>query len=101
MKKFKHTPGPWHGRREAVTGPDGTLLAAIQFVEFNGGPIPMEEGHANARLISAAPELLAIAKLIIKEWAAPTEGVLPGELIARLSQYAAEAKAAIEKAEGA
>lgn len=53
-----------------------------------------------SRLIDAAPDLLKIAKLVLNEWEAPTEGVLKGELIARLSQYAAEARAAIEKAEG-
>lgn len=45
-------------------------------------------------------ELLGIAKLILKEWEAPTEGELRGTLVARLSQYAAEARQAIANAEG-
>lgn len=51
-------------------------------------------------LAAAAPDLLALAHLIIKEWEAPTEGVQRGELIGRLSQYAKEARDAISKAEG-
>jgi hypothetical protein len=44
--------------------------------------------------------LLPICELILKEWERPTEGVLPGELIARLSQYAQEAREAIRKVKG-
>ena len=59
-----------------------------------------QENLRLASLFSAAPELLSIAELILKEWERPTEGVLPGELIARLSQYAEEARIAINKAKG-
>ncbi len=51
-------------------------------------------------LFEAAPELLALAKLIIKEWEADTTDVARGALIARLSQYAKEARDVIKKAEG-
>lgn len=54
--------------------------------------------EAMARFISAAPDLLRVAELILKEWERPTEGVLPGELIARLSQYSNVAREAICKA---
>lgn len=57
-------------------------------------------GLANANLIAAAPELLEIAELILKEWEKPTEGILPGELIARLSQYSDRALKAVAKARG-
>lgn len=49
-------------------------------------------------LFAASPILLDIVQLIIKEWEAPTDGVARGELIARLSQYAPEARAAIKRA---
>jgi hypothetical protein len=44
--------------------------------------------------------LLPICELILKEWVSPTEGVLPGALIARLSQYSVEAREAIRKVKG-
>lgn len=59
------------------------------------------ENHVkDAHLISAAPDLLLIAELILKEWEKPTEGVQIGELIARLSNYSLEARNAINKAKG-
>jgi hypothetical protein len=88
-----HTPGHWTVERShaetnellIISGPQN--VAKALFVD-------------DAYLIAAAPELLAVAKLILKEWEAPTDGVRRGELIARLSQYAAEARAAIERTEG-
>jgi hypothetical protein len=68
------------------------------------GIVGIEDDHddarGNAQLIAAAPELLEVAKLILKEWESPVEGVQRGELIGKLSQYAHAARAAVQKAEG-
>jgi hypothetical protein len=55
---MSHTPGPWHqGTTDAhwkreVRDAEGTPVAWC-------GSFPEEQAHANARLISAAPEMLA------------------------------------------
>jgi len=49
---MKHTPGPWrYVKSDAVYDSDD-----YQICDF--GSCSTEEGHANARLIAAAPELL-------------------------------------------
>lgn len=69
----KHTPGPWkldgaaYEEDHSVLGPDGKLVIAG---EYDGWMVPFacrgsEEGAANARLVSAAPELLASLKRIV------------------------------------
>lgn len=66
----KHTPGPWHyGGIENVyayhQGPHGFLhsrvVALVPAAELEGGE---DERRANARLIAAAPELLAVSHAI-------------------------------------
>jgi len=71
-----HTPGPWeleHCRNDDGSkfitingqGPHGAWIADIQAGNVNGNPANVTEIHlANARLISAAPELLAALRLI-------------------------------------
>ena len=113
-KQTKHTPGPWRSLGPTiVNGPIGivkdtyigtiectfdvaTAHRASKGTAFGG----LDESEANAHLIAAAPDLLDVVQLIIKEWEKPTEGVQVGELIARLSQYSVEARAAIAKATG-
>ncbi len=55
-----HTPGPWK-----ILVPDGSMIVAnghhIASVAM-GGPIDGPEDRANARLIAAAPDLLAALK---------------------------------------
>jgi len=55
MSESKHTPAPWHveGRGLIIGGPDGVWIATAK--QTIDGP----EREANARLIAAAPELLA------------------------------------------
>jgi len=61
MKKSKHTPGPWKAFGTHVGFDTGVLVAnAIEMKQSNlikQGHM-YEEAKANARLISAAPELL-------------------------------------------
>lgn len=99
---MKYTNGPWLVEHVpncdwSIKGDDGYSILAIPYDAEFGRPT---EDNANATLISAAPELLRVAELILAEWEKPTEGVLPGELIARLSQYSIEAREAVKKARG-
>ena len=59
MAKF--TPGPWrvkpHKTNTARIDADGWTKFARVYVRVGG--LPSEEGEANARLIAAAPDLLA------------------------------------------
>ena len=84
-KKSKHTPGPW----------GVTRLQGVEYVTIDGGRVSvarvsaLKTGEANARLIAAAPELLAaleLALIAIDEDAAP--------------KVAGMARAAIAKARG-
>ena len=74
-----HTPGPWeldHCRNEDGSkfitingqGPHGAWLADIQAGDVNGKPADVTEKHlANARLISAAPELLEALEMLMPQ----------------------------------
>jgi hypothetical protein len=93
--KAAYTPGPW----EVVTY-HGPLFGIVRGYNSATNEAPAYRTQADARLISAAPELYAVAELILAEWEKPTEGVERGELIARLSQYSTEARAALAKARG-
>ena len=58
----KHTPGPWHNSVIGSThGPDGDPIMTA-----GNGAIGSfaEEGRANARLIAAAPDLLAACEAV-------------------------------------
>lgn len=95
MSKF--IPGPWKVEKDT----DGVE----EFVYITDGEcvicdIKSDILDSTANLIAAAPELLAVVELIIKEWEAPTEGVAVGTLIGRLSQYSIDARAALAKARG-
>lgn len=91
----KHTPGPWevrHDDAEKVEANDGEGVAVM-----SGGHRGTVERAANARLIAAAPELLAALR-IIAEWdpaASPNE---PGGM--SIMDAIDIAQAAIRKAEG-
>jgi hypothetical protein len=92
-----HTPGPWEigngtGRErplEVHTSPEShgalTGIYVLPICKEITGP----DKEANARLIAAAPELLAIAK-----------AVLESEQVETYSTLAIVARAAIAKAEG-
>jgi len=106
----KHTPGPWlivdhrkdikEGIWIGVNHPKWDFCSHAVVRPGCGEASELGSDLANAHLISAAPELLEVAKLIIEEWDKDTDGVQRGELIARLSQYARKAGHAIAKAEG-
>ena len=75
----QHTPGPWH-----VTGDQhGTMITdntgeQIALWPQQGGTV---EQCANARLIAAAPDLLAALEAVAEYWAG---GDVPADLDAQI-----------------
>lgn len=61
MTKTQHTPGPWKLISGVMVAADGRTLAA-------SSGRPEAETEANMRLIAAAPELLAAARLVAQRW---------------------------------
>lgn len=85
-----HTPGPWEvtesGDQLEIMQVDGKSIAVV---------LDEPEAMANARLIAAAPELLAIAKILATQFeASPNKGqVYVGyELIEMARKAVAKAK---------
>jgi hypothetical protein len=101
----KHTPGPWHvsnetGKPPIVYAADGYAVGnATVFHRKHGG---IDTSDANARLMAAAPDLLAELKqaaVELEEAANVLEPSLPA--LASIYRVAADKKrAAIAKAEG-
>lgn len=62
-----HTPGPWTVQEGEVTAAEGDVIIAEMV--GRGRPCAVEnpiEAEANARLIAAAPDLLAALRLIVE-----------------------------------
>lgn len=75
MSETKHTSGPWSEWRfdtqaDIAVGPTEGGLAVAEIVTVNANGIRTQEsfdiGKANARLIAAAPELLAICEELLE-----------------------------------
>lgn len=97
MTAAQHTPGPWTVTRtreiSAPTPQDSpVILPTITICEVWSGGAGIEGADANARLIAAAPDLLAFAKSLIDAW--ESDGMPPPYEIAKA------ARAAIAKATG-
>jgi glycine cleavage system regulatory protein len=63
----KHTPGPWQITTDFINvfNEDAIQIASL---DSQGSPdIGVEESLANAYLISAAPEMLAVLKKVLPE----------------------------------
>ena len=93
---MKHTSGPWQALAAkgeyCIEGHNGTLIFTIR-----NGMIPMRE---DARLLTAAPDLLAaLRKLLLEHDAISMQ--YDGTIDDRWPTAAAAARAAIAKAEGA
>jgi hypothetical protein len=99
-EKVQHTPGPWtidtNGTDEERGGPiairdaDGRFGIASIWHQ-SGGSHDESQNEPNARLIAAAPDLLAVVQQIAN-W--------PGDAFRVGDALIAEARAAIAKAEG-
>lgn len=92
----EHTKGPWHIGPETVLRPTMTIYSR----PFGLGDIcevypKGEEGKANARLISAAPELLEALEEVVAE--ATAYEARHGEM---RRPWVRKARAAIAKAKG-
>jgi hypothetical protein len=66
-----HTPGPWENSGQFIVAPDpkgihpDIYIAEITETDDEGRMATPEQQTANACLIAAAPELLAVAKLAL------------------------------------
>lgn len=68
-----HTPGPWsvqpcaadHGESTVIGTADGFLIARIPSDAWSGIGAESKEDSANARLIAAAPDMLAALEAMI------------------------------------
>lgn len=108
VNRAQHTPGPWiaTGNVRPVEGVDEPLfcgeiaelrktgwrgtIASIQSCDFING-ITREEAEANARLIAAAPEMLAALEFALADPCFPLLGSVTQDVV----------RAAIDKATGA
>lgn len=84
----KHTPGPWtvegEGIRAIVRGADSTIVAVRH-------RLPKETHDANARLIAAAPRMLAELREIL-DWALMERAPLREQEIRSIRAVIAEAE---------
>lgn len=106
----KHTPGPWavwptaDSMIDVAVGPAVGGVAVCQIVTADGRGIntaeAMERGNANARLIAAAPELLAALRKVSTCLSAWMEIADPGDLREYDDEALGEALAAIRQATG-
>lgn len=99
-----HTPGPWRAvdrttremklRDLVIEGPDGIELASLYVSDGADDPVwlPIE---ANARLIAAAPDLLAACRVFVSMFDAPFQ-----DRATTLAAAKQLAEAAIQQAEG-
>jgi ribosomal protein RSM22 (predicted rRNA methylase) len=87
----KHTPGPW----EALKNNYGQVLIVVRSTKDFVCAVP-DECEADAKLISAAPDLLAALKSIIDT----VESHARSQLTPAENSPVAKARAAIKKAEG-
>jgi len=91
---MNHTPGPWEcpnldddysSRQGWITTKEGTLIAAME---------PSDNQESDARLIAAAPELLAACQEVMRNFvAAKAEYDFKGEALGVTASRAAIAKA--------
>jgi hypothetical protein len=71
--RAKHTPGPWVSNGFAIEQENGPAFV-IAHIEHDGDPDWPDQGidestaEANARLIAAAPDMLAALKALDANW---------------------------------
>lgn len=91
MTQPKHSPAPWKSGRNVIAA-DSTVICTVN--RPLGGDARIEE--SNARLIAAAPDLLASLKEMVAGLLATASLGLNEDEVARLQR----AEAAISRAEG-
>lgn len=90
MKPCDHSSGPWKQHGLNVRSYGGAWICTLLDV-WSDSSTPKYVKMANARLISAAPELLEALEWIVDDWERVTERTLPDDH---------PTKAAIAKARG-
>lgn len=80
--KTKHTPGPWRiedkrSRGRTLISGDGWMRLCDVYTVMEGCREPCPEGVANARLIAAAPDLLAALQKYVEHFGDPLRCARP------------------------
>ena len=105
----QHTPGPWQtdGERVYSLTERGTIDRTVSDCtpapedEDGGDSLQLPEARANARLIAAAPDLLAALRELVTLWDSP-EPFTGADALQAIGEATERARAAIAKArEGA
>lgn len=98
MTTHKHTPGPWTANGDTVKGPTGNIVAECCGYSVKAtDPAQRAQGgrEANAHLIAAAPELLAVVENL---FAASDDNASASEIVNYINWQAA--RDALAKATG-
>lgn len=90
-----HTPGPWNVTKLYVRKQDGGLVASINDL-WQKQKTPKAEMDANARLISAAPDLLRVVQDLMSDII--DLSTLSGDDVSSCHYLYDAARAAIDKA---
>ena len=86
----KHTPGPWKADEGMI------VVAGHCVATYHSRDACGEETEANARLIAAAPDLLAVVRMVVRS---RDDADAAGDHYAELPTHVTDAaRAAIEKA---
>ena len=78
---MKHTPGPWKIRKSVLARNDFAIAAEhfiIAETFWHVGPAMFKDAEANARLIAAAPDLLAACETAVTLFEMDNETNEPG-----------------------
>lgn len=97
---MKHTPGPWRFQREHTVSFDGSGDVAFPIYNTSGkfAHVATAMSEANARLITAAPELLEACKAALEFTPAAWKNLK--QTHDAENEYVVRLRAAIAKAEG-
>lgn len=97
MSATQHTPGPWKAQRLSPAAKTWRLLdSQSQIALFSFENLPKVQDESNARLIAAAPDMLAFAERVAS-WQGNEEGMsgcVWSELIRQASEVIARATGA-------
>lgn len=98
MNEVKHTPGPWHtgGTAFLREGPRMNVWSRTAKGDQSGEILAKDVKPANARLMAAAPELIAVTREMCRIIAFAS----PETLVEALKRCYDDAREAIDKAEG-
>lgn len=85
-----HTPGPWFNDGTDIMAEDNFCVATVHRPRMDDEGTYMSNGraNANARLIAAAPELLAALKRIEHKWRSGDGSFSVGELCREMIAHA-------------